>query len=170
VTRILQFIAYLAVLVVIALAVLNPRWVFGADELHQSEGVIAESVDLLELNHHFDTEGRQVFAQLCFYDWSDELQRYDCIAFRMVSSGNLWPQRNWAKGGYYVVWNDYEILRRVDAKAFIETWSQEGTNAPDPEIAAREFTPKHHRRELKPPRELKRGPLRLNPAQEVEQR
>jgi hypothetical protein len=148
--RILTFLAYLAVVVIILLVVLKPRWVFGAGEVLAEP--VRESVDLLEVNHFFDLEGRRVFAQLCFYDWSNELARYDCLGFRIIKTGDQWPQRNWSSGGgYYVVWHDNGILRRVDSQAFVETWAQDGTNAPDPEVAARDFTPKNHRRDLRNP-------------------
>ena len=37
--------------------------------LISTEDIAREEVDLIEVNHFFDEQGRLVFEQLIFYDW-----------------------------------------------------------------------------------------------------
>ena len=48
--------------------------------------VTADRLDLVELNHFYDEQGRLVFDQLIFYDWSPEDARYQVRAWRLVKS------------------------------------------------------------------------------------
>jgi hypothetical protein len=113
------------------------------------EDVAAESVDLIEVNHFYDDQGRLVFDQLLFYDWSHSDGRYQLRAWRMVKNNSQLPQRNWQSGGYSSVWQDGDVLRKVVAPATRESWTQY-----DPELTEREYLPKERRRELRSPSTL----------------
>lgn len=103
---------------------------------------IREVVDLVEVNHFHDSEhGARVFAQQIFYEWVND--HYEVRAWRLIKSGDQWPQRDWERGGYRALWKDGDVWREVRAKAFRETWTQY-----DPELIERENLPKENRKEL----------------------
>ncbi len=106
-----------------------------------------ERVDLVELNHFFDDQGRHVFDQMIFYDWSAEQNRYQVRAWRLLKSASQQPRHDWERDVYIATWQDGDLLRRVAAKKMKETWTQH-----DPELVEREYLPKELRRELYHPR------------------
>ena len=108
------------------------------------EDVARETVDLIEVNHFYDEQGRLVFDQLIFYDWSAEHSRYMVRAWRLVKSSSQLPQQNFPGGGYTSVWHDGELLRSVQAQSMRESWTQY-----DPELVEREYLPKERRKELR---------------------
>jgi hypothetical protein len=97
-----------------------------------SDTVARQRVDLIELNHFIDQEGREVFRQVLFYDWSPRHRRYVVRAWRLVKSESLVPRRRWSPPCYECVWHDDGMLREVTASSFRETWTQH-----DPERANR---------------------------------
>lgn len=107
------------------------------------EVVARDEVDLVELNHFYDENGRHVFDQLIFYDWSAEESRFQVRAWRLMKSPSQIPQRNWQRGEYEAVWHDGEVLRKIHAAASRETWTQH-----DPELIERAALPREQRREL----------------------
>lgn len=112
-----------------------------------SEDVARDEVDLVEVNHYYDDHARHVFDQIIFYDWSDAECRFQVRAWRLLKSPSQLPQRNWAGGGYDVIWHDGQLMRRVHARAMRETWTQY-----DPEMRERSHLPKDQRRRLFTPR------------------
>lgn len=106
--------------------------------------VARESVDLIELNHYFDQEGRLVFDQVIFYDWSEGDARYNVREWRLVKNPAQIPSRDWNDGGYRAMWDDGALVRQVRSKSYRETWTQY-----DPELEAREVLPKESRRTLR---------------------
>ncbi|QDU93133.1 hypothetical protein [Lignipirellula cremea] len=108
------------------------------------EIVVSEAVDLAEVNHFYDENGKLVFDQVIFYDWSDDESRYHVRAWRLLKHASQFPQRNWSLGGYESVWRDGDVLRSVRASAFRETWTQH-----DPELLERAALPKEQRKELR---------------------
>lgn len=110
-----------------------------------AEDVAREKVDLMEVNHFYDEQGRLVFDQVIFYDWSAADSRYMVRAWRLVKSPNQLPMRDWREGGFTAIWQDGEVLRRVQAESMRETWTQF-----DPELVEREYLPKERRKELRP--------------------
>lgn len=100
----------------------------------------AEQVDLIELNHFFDENGRHVFDQVIFYRWSDAHRRYHVQAWRLVKDSQQLPQQSWKPKGYRCVWHDDGVLRIVRAPAYRETWSQV-----DPERSNRKLLPQDQR-------------------------
>lgn len=94
--------------------------------------VAKQQVDLIELNHFIDQEGREVFRQVLFYDWSPRHRRYIVRAWRLVKNESLIPRRRWSPPGYECVWHDDGMLRHITARSYRETWTQH-----DPERANR---------------------------------
>lgn len=129
-------------LVLLALAALPA--VIPADEF---TGIASDQVDVVEVNHFYDDEGRLVFDQLIFRDWDYEASRFQVRAWRLLKSQAQFPTRNLQTGTYDVVWHDGEVMRRVTARAFLQTWTQH-----DPELRERSYLPKEQRRRLHTPR------------------
>jgi hypothetical protein len=122
---------------------------FSSFAISPREDVATERVDLIEVNHFYDDQGRLVFDQLLFYDWSHDDGRYQLRAWRMVKNNSQLPQRNWQSGGYVATWQDGDVLRKISAASTRESWTQH-----DPELTEREFLPKEKRRELRSPKTL----------------
>lgn len=109
------------------------------------EDVASEQVDLVEVNHFYDDQGRHVFDQVIFYDWADGHGRHMVRAWRLVKNPSQLPQRNWKDGTYAALWYDNDVLRKVQAKSMRESWTQY-----DPELVEREYLPKEKRKDLQP--------------------
>lgn len=107
----------------------------------------AEQVDLIEVNHFHDDQGRPVFDQILFYDWSAIAGRYQVRDWRLLKSPNQIPLPNAEHGEFVAVWNDFkarDTLRTTKAKVVRETWTRY-----DPELIEREFLPENKRRKLR---------------------
>ena len=115
--------------------------------LSPQEDVASEQVDLIEVNHFYDDQGRHVFDQVIFYDWEDSHSRHMVRAWRLVKNPAQLPQRNWKDGTYVSIWYDNDVLRKVQAKSMRESWTQY-----DPELVEREYLPKEKRKDLWPPK------------------
>lgn len=115
----------------------------GAVSLQTADDVARNGVDLVEINHFHDEQGRLVFDQVIFYDWSPSQSRYLVRAWRLLKSPAQVPQQDFQRGGYVAIWHDGDVLRKVQARQLRETWTQY-----DPELVGREFLPKEHRKEL----------------------
>jgi hypothetical protein len=114
-----------------------------------TEHAKVDRVDLVEINHFFDEQGRLVFDQLIFYDWCAVQNRYNVRDWRLLKSPAQIPVRNWKDRDFVAVWHDFkerDVLRKVVAKMMRETWTQY-----DPELVEREFLPQEKRRELSKP-------------------
>ena len=106
------------------------------------DGVVEDRVDLIELNHYFDNEGRPVFDQLIFWEWTDRMGgRFICRDFRIVKHHREWPDHQRDRGEWTVVRSEGESVRRVSSPSFVETWTlhdpelrvrQRGSEDPDP--------------------------------------
>jgi hypothetical protein len=126
-----------------------------------STKVADDQVDLIEINHFHDDQGRPVFDQILFYDWSAADQRYQLRDWRLLKSQNQLPLRNTGGGEYVAVWSDFksrDVLRRTKAKLVRESWTQY-----DPELVEREFLPEGKRRKLSPVQEHQLTPSYSEP-------
>lgn len=104
-------------------------------------GVVAKQrVDLIELNHFIDQDGREVFRQVLFYDWSETHRKYIIRAWRLVKSESQLPRRRWSPPSYQCSWHDEGLLREISASTFRETWTQQ-----DPERQNRKIVPEDER-------------------------
>jgi hypothetical protein len=111
--------------------------------LAPTNDVAHDVVDLIEVNHFYDEHGRLVFDQVIFYDWCGSQCRYQVRAWRLLKTPAQVPQKNFHTGEYETVWHDGDVLRRVRAKSFRESWTQH-----DPELRERDYLPKDKRAEL----------------------
>src|SRR5262245_9729754 len=114
---------------------------------HPSPDVHQETVDLAEINHFHDDQGRPVFDQILFYEWSADQKRYQVRDWRLLKSTAQIPLPSARDGVSISVWNDFkarDTLREIRAKVVRETWTQY-----DPELVEREFLPESKRRKLK---------------------
>lgn len=115
--------------------------------LSPASEVPEEKVDLIEINHFHDDQGRPVFDQIIFYDWSASVGRYQVRDWRLLKSPNQIPLYNARDQEFVAVWNDFkahDTLRATKAKVVRETWTQY-----DPELVEREFLPENKRRKLR---------------------
>lgn len=110
------------------------------------EAAAVDQVDLIEVNHLYDAEGRHVIDQLIFWDWNRD--RFEIRAWRQIKSESQLPRRDWNRGQYVCYWRDRQQLRQVSAPRKRETWT-----AYDPEVRQREIRPLEARRELCPARQ-----------------
>ncbi len=108
---------------------------------------VQQRVDLIELNHFVDDEGREVFRQVIFYDWSDEHHRFHVRAWRLIKQDSQLPNRRWNPQRYQCTWHDDGLLRQVWAPKLRETWSQR-----DPERVNRAMLAEDQRLPLFPPK------------------
>jgi hypothetical protein len=115
-----------------------------------AELVVVDEVDLIEVNHFYDEQGRHVFDQTIFYDWCPVQCRYNVRAWRLLKNPSQRPHRDWQGGGYVAFWHDGSLLRRVRGRAFRESWTQY-----DPELVERDFLPKEQRQDLHRPRAMR---------------
>ncbi|MEX1040061.1 MAG: hypothetical protein WDZ51_05500 [Pirellulaceae bacterium] len=104
---------------------------------------VQDRVDLLEINHYHDAQGRLVFDQVIFYEWSARDARFHVTAWRLLKSPWQLPRRRWSDGMYESTWNDGDVTRHVVAEVVRETWTQY-----DPEMVEREYLPREYRRGL----------------------
>ena len=107
---------------------------------------VGDQVDLMELNHFYDEQGKHVFDQIIFYDWSSRHRRYNIRAWRLLKRRTQLPERAAHGRGFVTVWHDPKasnVLRKVCATSLRETWTQY-----DPELFERRFLPQNQRREL----------------------
>ncbi|MDA7950213.1 MAG: hypothetical protein MPJ24_01905 [Pirellulaceae bacterium] len=101
-------------------------------------------VDLIEINHYFDSNGSWVYDQLIFYEWDGQAQRFQVRSWRMLKSPCQLPYKNFRTGRYVTTWQDGEILRRVYALSLSETHT-----TVDPEREERRYLAEAARRKLK---------------------
>lgn len=115
-----------------------------ATALNPPENVVTDHVDVIEINHFYDEQGKLVFDQVLYFDWSPAESRYNVRAWRLLKSPGHVPQKDWQRGDYVATFYDGDVLREIRAQTVRETWTQY-----DPELAEREFLPKERRRELR---------------------
>ena len=112
--------------------------------LNPVDDVASDRVDLVELNHLYDEQGKHVFDQIIFYDWSARRGRYNVRAWRLLKHPHQMPHQDSRTGRYVATWRDGGVLRKVQAETMRESWTQH-----DPELVERAFLPKEQRRELR---------------------
>ncbi len=104
-------------------------------------GVLRDRVDLAELNHFYDDNGKLVFDQVIWYEWAGRPKTFVVYDWRLAKENvTVQPQRDWERGGYVSLFVDGAQLREVRAGAYRETWTQY-----DVELAEREILPKERR-------------------------
>lgn len=114
------------------------------------DDALRDYVDLVEVAALYDDNGRLVFTQEIFWDWtptSVNSGRYSVVDWRLIKSDSQIPVRDFVNDCYRVSWLDGEHYRVVLAKHYRETWEQI-----DVEVLEREIMPKEKRRGLRQPR------------------
>lgn len=114
--------------------------------------IVRQRVDMIELNHFVDDDGREVFRQVIFYDWSKVHRRFHVRAWRLIKHDSQVPQRRWKPPIYQCTWHDDGLLRQVWAPQLRETWTQQ-----DPERVNRALLPEDQRIPLFAPRVAKKN-------------
>jgi hypothetical protein len=102
-----------------------------------------DRVDLIEVNHFHDDQGKLIFAQVVFYEWCNQRGRHQVQAWRLLKNAQQKPRRDFATGEYVALWHDGETLREVRSPAVRESWTQY-----DPELVERAHLPKEKRKDL----------------------
>lgn len=134
-------------LLVLLLALAPPALADNRPEL-----TLEDRADVAEVNHFYDEQGRLVFDQAIWWEWSPIHERHQCLAWRLIKSPSQLPVPDHERGGFAATWNDGEVIRTVRADSYRETWLQY-----DPELADREVLPKERRRELLTRRDVRAG-------------
>jgi hypothetical protein len=110
---------------------------------------IADSVDVIEINHYLNAAGETLLDQIIFWDFCPCRARYVVRSWRSLKSPSQIPYR--AAEKFEVCWRDNRdgcVLRKVRANSVRETWTDY-----DPETANQEVVDRNCRRELSvPPR------------------
>jgi hypothetical protein len=102
--------------------------------------VACDMVDLIELNHVHDDQGRFIYTQLVFYDWRPQQAEYQVRSSRLWRAAHGRPEHDFHRNEWVTIFVDGELLREVRAAAFRETWTQY-----DVEQAERLRLPKEYR-------------------------
>jgi hypothetical protein len=92
-------------------------------------GYVVEVVDMIELNHFFDRNGRHIYDQIIFYERVSASGQFRVRAWCLVEdreSLNRRPQWNATNNMYHVDWldSDQSILRSIRSRLYRESWSQ----------------------------------------------
>ena len=88
-----------------------------------------ESVDLIELNHQYDKQGRLVFDQVVFWERTPTTGRFQVRTWCMVDDReelNRRPIKSEATGLWVVDWKDTDkrVIRSISSRLFRESWTQ----------------------------------------------
>jgi hypothetical protein len=91
--------------------------------------VVEEYVDLIELNHFYDQQGRHVYDQVIFYERTPDTGRFQVRAWCLVEDRdalNRRPVKNSETQRYQVDWldNDQRLMRKITSHLYRESWSQ----------------------------------------------
>ena len=96
---------------------------------HKGSTIAEEVVDLIELNHFYDQQGRLVYDQVIFYERAPESGRFQVRAWCLVEdreSLNRRPVKNQQTELYQVDWfdTDQRLLRKITSRLYRESWTQ----------------------------------------------
>ncbi len=120
-----RFLPVLAMLFLDGLLLSHPLVAAGPSPCAARE--IKQRVDLIELNHYYDSQGKHQFDQVIFYEWAPDYRRFHVIAWSLVE-GDLkrLPIRLPGSGLASLAWfdRDSQVHREVQARLYRETWSQ----------------------------------------------
>ena len=96
---------------------------------HKGNHLAEEVVDLIELNHFYDQQGRLVYDQVIFYERAPESGRFQVRAWCLVEDReclNRRPIKNQQTQLYQVDWfdSDQRLLRKITSRLYHESWTQ----------------------------------------------
>ena len=108
--------------------------------LNPVEDVVRDRVDVIEVHHFYNDQGKHVHDQIIFWDWHPHKERLVVRAWRLARSHNEYPTKDWERGCYSATWLDnHTTLRRVEAASIRETWLQHDPETVEQERTAREL-------------------------------
>lgn len=120
------------------------QWVILLFCLLPRDDVTRDSVDLVEVNHFYDEQGRLIFDQILFYEWSSKNARFQILdKFRLVKFKDNYPCWDHDANRWVSHFIEMDRHRKVYARFQKETWTQY-----DPELLEREILPSEKRRPL----------------------
>jgi len=128
-----RYESFMKQLLLATIFLMSATWLFALDQLHPIP--VVDQVDVIEVNHFYDENGKLVFDQLIYYDWNRVDCRYDIVAWQLLKDQVM------DRDG--VIWWDTK-LHRVRTKIWRESWTQY-----DPELQSRESFPACMRRGLR---------------------
>jgi len=105
-----------------------------------------ESVDLIELNHKYDKEGRHVFDQVIYWERAPGNGKYYVRAWHIVTDKpEHYPIKNYISDIWEVNWydSDARLHRKIRSRLYRESWTQN-----DPEIDNKKLLPQEFRLKL----------------------
>lgn len=116
--------------------------------ISKNTGVAEEYVDLIELNHFYDHQGRHVYDQVIFYEQAPESGRFLVRAWCLVEDRDHQsrrPVKDANSQRYRVSWydSDQHIHRKIVSQIYRESWTQV-----DPERANKKIHDEHSRTSL----------------------
>ena len=96
---------------------------------HKGNQSADENVDLIELNHFFDQQGRLVYDQVIFYELAPETGRFQVRAWCLVEDReylNRRPVQDQETQLYEVNWfdTDQRLKRKITSRLYRESWTQ----------------------------------------------
>ena len=118
----------------------------------QPDLVIRDHVDLIELNHFYDENGRLVFDQFIFWNFDYKNSEYVIVAWRLRKNPKWHCLRDYRTNRYTTTFSDFknrDVMRTITSYCYRESWTQY-----DPELVNREVLPQEQRRGLSKPRKL----------------
>lgn len=105
--------------------------------------VVHDQVDVIEVNHLYDTKGEHVFDQLIFWEPVGRDGKRTVRDWRLLKVAHQTPTSRHRDGLTVVTWTDGSTFRQVTAENICETWTQY-----DPELVNRAVLPLERRRGL----------------------
>ena len=115
--------------------------------------VLTDCVDVLELNHFYDGNGKRCFSQWIAWDWNSLRSRHDVVAWTMTCNCNVKATDEKlramvapTKEGLRLRFSHVGVEREITAGQFRETHTQH-----DPEMEQRNILPVERRRGLSKP-------------------
>lgn len=95
---------------------------------------VEENVDLIELNHAYDTKAKHIYDQVIFYELDPVTGKFFVRAWcltddnNVASDENRRPIKNHTNDLYEVYWNDTlhskPIRRKIKSHLYRESWTQ----------------------------------------------
>ena len=107
------------------------------------ENIQTQHIDVLELNHFYDENGRLVFDQYIFWEWDRFTKRFQIKAWRLKKPNMPLDLKNKLIYVFEGNQRDKSKIKKIYFYSFRESWTQY-----DPELLEREFLSREGRKEL----------------------
>lgn len=88
------------------------------------DSVLQDTVDLIEVNHVYDMQGKIVYTQAVFYEWCSGRNEYRVRAWRLLKARGQRPIRDFQRGGWEMIFWDGNRVRKVRATLVRASWTQ----------------------------------------------